>query len=38
MPELLWCVTGMVSVAAGCAWVADRVPDAWVDVFVRVMR
>lgn len=38
MPELLWTVTGMVSVAAICAWAADRVPDAWVDAFVRVMR
>lgn len=38
MPELLWCVTGMAMVGAVGAWVADRVPDAWVDAFVEVMR
>lgn len=35
MVELLLVVTVITAIAAGAAWVSDRVPDAWVEAFAR---
>jgi hypothetical protein len=36
--ELLVVFAVMASLATVGAWAADRVPDSWLDVFMRVMR